>query len=96
MSNVQDATSELKRQIDEAVASLRARTALVPEVGVILGTGLGTLAEGLTVETRVPYKDIPHFAVSRFGPATATNTPFCTLSFSASATSSASARSVLS
>ena len=64
MSNVQDATSELKRQIDEAVASLRGRTALVPEVGVILGTGLGTLAEGLTVETRIPYKDIPHFAVS--------------------------------
>jgi purine-nucleoside phosphorylase len=64
VSNVQDATSELKRQIDEAVASLRGRTALVPEVGVILGTGLGTLAEGLTVETRVPYKDIPHFAVS--------------------------------
>ena len=64
MSNVQDATSELKRQIDEAVASLRGRTPLVPEVGVILGTGLGTLAEGLTVETRVPYKDIPHFAVS--------------------------------
>ena len=64
MSNVQDATSELKRQIDEAVASLRGRTTLVPEVGVILGTGLGTLAEGLSVETRIPYKDIPHFAVS--------------------------------
>jgi len=64
VSNVQDATSELKRQIDEAVASLRGRTTLVPEVGVILGTGLGTLAEGLTVETRIPYKDIPHFAVS--------------------------------
>jgi len=64
VSNVKDATSELKRQIDEAVASLRGRTSLVPEVGVILGTGLGTLAEGLTVETRIPYKDIPHFAVS--------------------------------
>ena len=64
MSNVKDATSELKRQIDEAVAALRGRTSLVPEVGVILGTGLGTLAEGLTVETRIPYRDIPHFAVS--------------------------------
>jgi len=64
VSNVKDATSELKRQIDEAVASLRGRTSLVPEVGVILGTGLGTLAEGLSVETRIPYKDIPHFAVS--------------------------------
>jgi len=61
---VKDATSELKRQIDEAVASLRGRTSLVPEVGVILGTGLGTLAEGLTVETRIPYREIPHFAVS--------------------------------
>jgi purine-nucleoside phosphorylase len=64
VSNVKDATSELKRQIDEAVASLRGRTPLVPEVAVILGTGLGTLAEGLTVEARVPYKEIPHFAVS--------------------------------
>jgi len=64
VSNVKDATSELKRQIDEAVAALRGRTSLVPEVGVILGTGLGTLAEGLTVETRIPYRDIPHFAVS--------------------------------
>jgi purine-nucleoside phosphorylase len=64
VSNVKDATSELKRQIDEAVASLRGRTALVPEVGVILGTGLGTLADGLTVETRIPYGEIPHFAVS--------------------------------
>jgi purine-nucleoside phosphorylase len=64
VSNVQDATSELKRQIDEAVAFLRGRTPLVPEVGVILGTGLGTLAEGLTAETRVSYKDIPHFAAS--------------------------------
>lgn len=64
MSNVKDATSELKRQVDEAVASLRAKTTLVPEVAVILGTGLGELAEGLEVAARVPYKDIPHFAVS--------------------------------
>jgi len=65
MSQVeQGQVSELKRQIDEAVASLRARTKLVPEVAVILGTGLGQLSEGLQVETRVAYKDIPHFAVS--------------------------------
>jgi purine-nucleoside phosphorylase len=65
MSQVeQGQVSELKRQIDEAVASLRARTKLVPEVAVILGTGLGQLTDGLQVETRVDYKDIPHFAVS--------------------------------
>ena len=65
MSNVKAAaTSELKSQIDEAVAFLRGKTALVPEVAVILGTGLGSLEEGLAVETRVSYRDIPHFAAS--------------------------------
>jgi purine-nucleoside phosphorylase len=65
MSQVeQGQASELKRQIDDAVASLRARTKLVPEVAVILGTGLGELATSLEVETRVAYRDIPHFAVS--------------------------------
>jgi purine-nucleoside phosphorylase len=65
MSQVeQGQASELKRQIDDAVASLRARTKLVPEVAVILGTGLGELATSLEVETRVSYRDIPHFAAS--------------------------------
>jgi purine-nucleoside phosphorylase len=36
----------------------------VPEVAVILGTGLGELATSLEVETRVSYRDIPHFAAS--------------------------------
>ena len=65
MSQVeQGQRSELKRQIDEAVAFLRTRTSLAPEVGVILGTGLGELDRSLVAETRVPYRDIPHFAVS--------------------------------
>ncbi len=65
MSQVeQGQLSELKRQIDEAVAYLRTKTSLVPEVGVILGTGLGELDRSLVAETRVPYRDIPHFAVS--------------------------------
>lgn len=58
------AASELARQIGEAVAFLRARTALVPRAGVVLGTGLGSLSEGLSVETVIPYGDIPHFPVS--------------------------------
>ena len=65
MSNVKDATaSDLKRQIDEAVAYLRKKSTLVPEVAVILGTGLGELAEGLAAETRVSYREIPHFSAS--------------------------------
>jgi purine-nucleoside phosphorylase len=65
MSTTKDAApTELKRQIDEATSYLRGKTKLVPEVAVILGTGLGTLAEGLSVETAVSYHDIPHFAAS--------------------------------
>jgi purine-nucleoside phosphorylase len=58
------ATSELKRQITDAVESLRRRTALVPQAGIVLGTGLGSLGEALAVETVVPYEEIPHFPVS--------------------------------
>jgi purine-nucleoside phosphorylase len=33
-------------------------------VGVILGTGLGGLAERIRVETSIPYEEIPHFPLS--------------------------------
>ena len=35
-----------------------------PEVGIILGSGLGKLGESIRAEAVIPYKDIPHFAVS--------------------------------
>ena len=35
-----------------------------PEVGVVLGSGLGGLANGITVEYAIPYSDIPDFPVS--------------------------------
>jgi purine-nucleoside phosphorylase len=52
------------QMVEEAVASLRARTSLTPEVSVILGTGLGALAGAIDVELEVPFGDIPHFPVS--------------------------------
>jgi purine-nucleoside phosphorylase len=58
------APGALRKDIDEAVAALRRRTPLVPEVAVILGTGLGALSGSLVAETRVPYGEIPHFAAS--------------------------------
>lgn len=57
-------TSPLRRQIDEAVRAIRARTAAAPGVGVILGTGLGALAGRISVETAIPYDGIPHFPLS--------------------------------
>lgn len=56
--------TELRKQIDETVASLRARTAAHPAVGIILGTGLGGLAKEIAADTVVDYDRIPHFPVS--------------------------------
>lgn len=45
-----------------AVAAVRARCTLAPEVAVILGTGLGRLADELDHAASIPYEDIPGFA----------------------------------
>jgi purine-nucleoside phosphorylase len=47
-----------------AAAAVRARTALRPEVAIILGTGLGGLAREIAVETAIPYTDLPGFVRS--------------------------------
>ena len=47
-----------------AVRAIRAHSALVPEVAVILGTGLGGLARDITAQATVPYQDIPGFPLS--------------------------------
>ena len=56
--------SDLRRQIDEAAAFVRSKTGVKPEVGIILGTGLGDFADALDVRSVIPYRDIPHFPVS--------------------------------
>jgi purine-nucleoside phosphorylase len=53
--------SELKTRISEAAAGVRAKSSLRPEVGIILGTGLGDLSQSLEGVTVVPYAGIPHF-----------------------------------
>jgi purine-nucleoside phosphorylase len=49
--------------VADAVRAVRARTTLAPDVGVILGTGLGALAEEIRAEAAIPYADIPGFVV---------------------------------
>src|SRR5260370_71281 len=53
-----------ERMISDAVRAVRARTPLVPEVAIILGTGLGALADEVAVEARIPYAEIPGFPVA--------------------------------
>jgi purine-nucleoside phosphorylase len=50
--------------IDAALRAVRARSELVPDVAIILGTGLGGLAEELAVAARIPYQEIPGFPLS--------------------------------
>ena len=54
----------LVARIAESVAAIRGRTQASPAVGIILGTGLGALAERIEVETSIPYGEIPHFPLS--------------------------------
>ena len=44
---------------DAAVAAIRARTPVQPVVAIVLGSGLGALADDVAAATRVPYADIP-------------------------------------
>lgn len=48
----------------EAVSFIKERLPINPEYLLILGTGLGELAENMTINLELPYKDIPHFPMS--------------------------------
>ena len=50
--------------VQAAVAVVRARTAIVPDAAIILGTGLGALGRAIDVEATVEYGDIPGFPLS--------------------------------
>lgn len=50
--------------LEEAIAVIRSHTSLVPEIGIILGSGLGGLADRVENPVVIPYASIPHFAES--------------------------------
>lgn len=54
----------LHDRIEEAAAFVRARTKIRPRFGLVLGTGLGDLADAMDIDAAVPYAEIPHFARS--------------------------------
>jgi len=47
--------------VQETAARVRSRSGMVPDVGIVLGSGLGPLADEIDVESRIPYVDLPHF-----------------------------------
>ncbi len=51
----------LAAQIDEAVATIRQQWKRTPRAGIILGTGIGPLAQQIEAEASIDYESIPHF-----------------------------------
>ncbi|MCK4326631.1 purine-nucleoside phosphorylase, partial [bacterium] len=56
--------ADLKERIKEAVSLIKSRTKIKPEIGIILGTGLGALADEIETEETVSYSEIPSFPAS--------------------------------
>jgi purine-nucleoside phosphorylase len=52
---------QYQTQVEECARFLAPRLGFAPEWGVILGTGLGLLAERLTDGAALPYAELPHF-----------------------------------
>ncbi|VXA92866.1 Purine nucleoside phosphorylase 1 [Flavobacterium sp. 9AF] len=50
--------------LDTATTFLKEKGFLEPQIGIVLGTGLGQLVTHLQVEVAINYSDIPHFPVS--------------------------------
>ena len=55
---------ELFDMIQEAKAAIEKKCPLAPDIGIILGTGLGRLADCIEKAAVIPYEEIPHFPLS--------------------------------
>jgi len=51
-------------KINEATAYIKNLLKYQPQVGIVLGSGLGSFTKELKVDLQIPYGDIPHFPVS--------------------------------
>jgi purine-nucleoside phosphorylase len=49
---------------ETAAQSVLQRTRVRPQIGLVLGSGLGAFADSLTAAARIPYADIPEFPLS--------------------------------
>lgn len=54
----------LSDRLKESASYVAARIKVKPEIGIVLGSGLGDLANQIQEAVWIPYKDIPHFPVS--------------------------------
>ncbi|GAF72742.1 unnamed protein product, partial [marine sediment metagenome] len=55
---------DLKAKVTESVEFINQKSKIKPEIAIILGTGLGRLAEDIEEKEIIPYSEIPNFPVS--------------------------------
>jgi purine-nucleoside phosphorylase len=61
---VSGAHADYYERVEQAAAVLRPRIGAVPDVAIVLGSGLGDFAEGLTDAMTTPYGEIPNWPAS--------------------------------
>ncbi len=54
----------LMQQLEETVQFIRSKSQTQTKIGIILGSGLGNLANQIQADLEIPYGEIPHFPVS--------------------------------
>jgi purine-nucleoside phosphorylase len=54
----------LMHQLEETVAFIRSKIQTQTKIGIILGSGLGNLANQIEADLEIPYGEIPHFPIS--------------------------------
>ncbi len=52
---------EFRRKVEEAARHVAARIPLPIKIGLVLGTGLGSVADAIENSAVLPYEEIPHF-----------------------------------
>jgi len=55
---------QLLQRMNEATRHIQSLISSQPRIGLILGSGLGELADDIEDAVRIPYESIPHFPVS--------------------------------
>jgi purine-nucleoside phosphorylase len=58
---VKTLATSIFEKAEEAAAAVRERIAVAPRVAIVLGSGLGSFAEGIEHPAVIPYSAIPHF-----------------------------------
>ena len=50
-----------KQQLQETINFLKSNGITSPQIGIVLGTGLGKLVDEISIDKEIAYSDIPHF-----------------------------------